>query len=110
MTYKGWIAFFRATCISWGMFNLLFLFIFILIMWIEGALGYYFIPPIVFLTLIYSILIYKIVMDVKIEVLSIWKLIAIGFLMFVSYQNYDFAHTVIQNNGRYPCAYGANCP
>ncbi|MBL6663335.1 MAG: hypothetical protein ISP71_04440 [Flavobacteriales bacterium] len=110
MNKRGLIDFFRATCIGWGILNLFFLFIIILIMWIEGIKGYYFLIHIILLTFVYLLVMIKIIRDIKLEIKSIWKLITIGFLIFVSYQNYDFAQIVINNNGRYPCSLGASCP
>lgn len=107
---KDWISFFRATCISWGLLNLFMLLVAVLIMWIEGMKGYMFSVLFGLFSIIYLVAVSTIIKNIRLEPILIWKLLTIGFLSFVIYQNIDFIVTVFLNQGRYPCNLGANCP
>jgi len=61
-------------------------------------------------SMIYLIVISSIIKNIRLEPILKWKLLTIGFLSFVIYQNIDFIVTVFLNQGRYPCNLGASCP
>lgn len=107
---KDWISFFRSTCIGWGLLNLFMLLVAVLIMWIDGVKGYMFSILFGLFSTIYLIAVSSIIKNIRLESILIWKLLTVGFLSFVIYQNIDFIVTVFLNQGRYPCNLGASCP
>jgi len=110
MKFTAVIKFLKKTSIIIGVINLIVHFLTILIMWIEGIKGYYFfVFPIVFL-LIYSLVIFNILRNLKSNLFDPLKLLTIGLLCWIAYINIDFIYSVLINNGYYPCELGASCP
>jgi len=79
-------------------------------MWTEGVEGYMFSVLFGLFSIIFLAVVSSIIKNIRFEPILIWKLLTIGFLGFVIYQNIDFIVTVFLNQGRYPCNLGASCP